>query len=90
MEYAWSATKDHKLRIERGVGFLDVVAAIAGGGLLDVLEHPNSAKYAGQRIFVVRCHDYVYLVPFVESGSEIFLKTIIPSRKMTRAYGGFG
>ena len=30
--------------------------------------------------------DYVYLVPFVETESEIFLKTIIPSRKATRQF----
>ena len=28
--------------------------------------------------------DYAYLVPFSESESEVFLKTIIPSRKATR------
>jgi hypothetical protein len=31
---------------------------------------------------------YVYLVPFVESDDEVFLKTIIPSRKATNAYLG--
>jgi len=30
--------------------------------------------------------NYAYLVPFVETESEIFLKTIIPSRKATRKY----
>ena len=29
---------------------------------------------------------YAYLVPFVESEDEIFLKTIVPSRKATRQY----
>jgi len=29
---------------------------------------------------------YVYLAPFVESDTEIFLKTIIPSRKATKHY----
>jgi len=29
---------------------------------------------------------YAYLVPFVETENEIFLKTIIPSRKATRRY----
>jgi hypothetical protein len=27
-----------------------------------------------------------YLVPYVETDNEIFLKTIIPSRKATRKY----
>ena len=29
---------------------------------------------------------YVYLVPYVEHNEEIFLKTIIPSRKATNKY----
>ena len=33
--------------------------------LLDILEHPNPNRYPGQRIFVVRREDYVYLAPFV-------------------------
>jgi hypothetical protein len=37
-------------------------------------------------ISVVEVDDYVYLVPFVETESEIFLKTIIPSRKATRQF----
>ena len=54
------------------------------GQLLDVVEHPNQEKYAGQRMFVINVKDYVYLVPFVENENEVFLKTIIPSRKATR------
>ena len=38
------------------------------------------------RIFVVRRDDYVFLVPFVEGDQEVFLKTIIPSRKATKQY----
>jgi hypothetical protein len=58
------------------------------GGLLDILEHPNADRYAGQRIFVVRREEYVYLVPFVEDEHTVFLKTIIPSRKATKQYLG--
>ena len=87
-EYVWSDAKDRKLRKDRGIGFLNIVDAIAAGGLLDVLEHPDPAKYAGQKIFVVRHRGYVYLVPFVENESELVLKTVIPSRKATRDYGG--
>jgi hypothetical protein len=34
----------------------------------------------------VEINNYVYLVPFVETEKEIFLKTIIPSRKATKKY----
>jgi hypothetical protein len=43
---------------------------------------------AGQRIFVVRRDDYVYLVPFVEDEQTVFVKTISPSRKATKEYLG--
>jgi hypothetical protein len=56
--------------------------------LLDILEHPNPSRYAGQRIFAVRREDYMYLVPFVEDEHTLFLKTIIPSRKATKEYLG--
>ena len=37
---------------------------------------------------VVNISEYIYLVPYVESEDEIFLKTIIPSRKATKKYLG--
>jgi hypothetical protein len=74
------------LKAERQVSFEDVVFYIEQGFLLDVLEHPNQEKYKGQKIFVVQMDDYVYLVPFVEDDREVFLKTIIPSRKATKKY----
>jgi hypothetical protein len=52
--FAWDDAKNAKLRAERGIGFEDVVFHIEPGDLLDVLEHPNPSRYAGQRIFVVR------------------------------------
>jgi hypothetical protein len=56
------------------------------GFLLDVLENPDQEKCKGQKIFVVQIENYVYLVPFVETETEVFLKTIIPSRKATKVY----
>ena len=84
--FDWDDAKNAKLRAERGIGFEDVVFHIERGDLLDILEHPNPDRYAGQRIFVVRREDYVYLVPFVEDEHTVFLKTIIPSRKATKQY----
>jgi len=86
--FDWDDAKNAKLRVERGIGFEDVVFHIERGDLLDILEHPNPDRYAGQRIFVVRRQAYVYLVPFVEDAQTVFLKTIIPSRKATKQYLG--
>jgi hypothetical protein len=68
----------------RGVSFEDVVFYLQQGALLDDLEHSNPEKYSNQRIFVLEIDEYVYLVPYVEDRNEIFLKTIIPSRKATK------
>lgn len=86
--FDWDDARNAKLRTERGIGFEDIVFHIERGDLLDVLEHPNPGCYAGQRIFVVRREDDVYLVPFVEDEHSVFLKTIIPGRKATKQYLG--
>jgi uncharacterized DUF497 family protein len=86
--FEWSSEKNEWLKAVRGVSFEEIVFHIHAGGLLDVLEHPNEARYPGQRIFVVDVEGYAYLVPFIETEESIFLKTIIPSRKMTRKYLG--
>jgi len=44
------------------------------------------SKYPKQRILVVDCDHYAYLLPFVEEEDYFFLKTVIPSRKATRDY----
>jgi len=84
--FAWNDEKNDWLKNERKISFEEIVLAIEWGFLLDILEHPNPEKYPGQKIFVVQIEDYVYLVPFVENENEVFLKTIIPSRKATRKY----
>lgn len=59
---------------------------IERGNEVDIFEHPNQKRYPGQKISVVLIEGYAYLVPYVESETEIFLKTIIPSRKATKKY----
>ncbi len=76
------------LKKERGISFEDVVFHIGAGDVMDIFEHPNQGRYSGQRILVVVVEGYAYLVPFAESEEEIFLKTIIPSRKATKQYVG--
>ena len=84
----WNSTKNQQLIAERGISFEDIVFYIQQGQLLDDIVHPNSEKYPEQRIFVISVDDYVYLVPYVENQKEIFLKTVIPSRKATKQYLG--
>ena len=82
----WNTEKNIRLKAERGVSFEEVLSAMSHGGLLDVRDHPNTGEYPNQRMLVVRIRGYAYLVPFVETESEVFLKTIMLSRKATRNY----
>jgi predicted DNA binding CopG/RHH family protein len=84
--FDWEDAKNAKLRAERGIGFEHIVFHIEREDLLDILGHPNPERYGGERIFVVRREEYVYLVPFVEDEHTVFLNTIIPSRKATKQY----
>lgn len=86
--FDWNPDKNEWLKRVRGVSFEEIIYHIQAGGLLDVIEHPHPEKYGGQRVFVVNVRRYVCLVPFVESERCVFLKTIIPSRKMTKRYLG--
>jgi uncharacterized DUF497 family protein len=84
--FSWNNEKNHILKAERNVSFEEVVFYIERGNILDIVEHPDQRKYKGQRIFIVNMNEYAYLVPFVETEDEIFLKTIIPSWKATAKY----
>ncbi len=84
--FAWNEDKNEKLKRERNISFEIILLQIEAGKILDILEHPNSEKYQGQKIFVIEFEGYAFLVPFVEDEQKIFLKTIIPSRKATKFY----
>jgi uncharacterized DUF497 family protein len=84
----WNSTKNQQLISVRGISFEDVVFYLQQGALLDDIEHPKGDKYPNQRVFVININDYAYLVPYVENRKEIFLKTVIPSRKATKIYLG--
>ncbi len=88
MKIVWDERKNLKLKLERGIGFEDVVIAISEGRMLDILEHPNKEKYPGQRLLIVEIGGYAYVVPFEEKGGTIRFITVFPSRKMTRKYLG--
>ena len=84
----WSSEKSLKLKESRGICFEDIVYYIEKGDILDDYLHPNQNKYPEQRIMVIGINNYAYLVPYVEDAEELFLKTVIPSRKATDIYFG--
>ena len=84
----WDTEKSLKLKELRGICVEDIVYYIEKGDILDDYQHPNQKRYSGQRVMVIGINSYAYLVPYVEDEDEIFLKTIIPSRKATEIYLG--
>ena len=79
--FAWNEAKNERLKIDRDIGFEEIVFHIARGDLLDVLEHPNQKKYRNQRIFLVLRDEYVFLVPFVEDNAVVFFEDDHPKSK---------
>ena len=86
--FDWNNEKNEELIKGRDISFEEVVFCIMHHGLLDIIEHPNKSKYPNQKIFIVDVDNYVYIVAFVEDDEVVFLKTIIPSRKITKQYWG--
>lgn len=87
VHYEFSTEKNRLLIKERGISFEDVVAAINHGQLVDTISHRNVTTYPNQRIYIININEYIYLVPFVRKNKQtVFLKTIFPSRKLTKIY----
>ncbi len=81
--FRWNLEKDEYLKETRGIGFDEVVFWIESGGVLSI-EKNSSKKYPAQEIMIVEIRNYAFVVPFVETEDEVFLKTIFPSRKATK------
>ncbi len=88
MKVTWDIEKNKLLKQERDVCFEDVEIAILEDRVINIVPHFNQEKYPNQEILIVELNGYVYYVPFVLSENELFLKTIIPSRKYKKQYGG--
>ena len=88
MKFDWNSDKNTLLKLTREISFEMIVEEILLGNILENVPHPNQEKYPNQYIFVVMMEGYCYMVPYVEQENTIFLKTIFPSRKMTKKYKG--
>ena len=82
----WDERKNERLKQNRGLGFERIVVLMEQGQVLEVMDHPSLEKYPRQKIAIVEIDGYGYLVPYVDDGEDIFLKTMIPSRKATKKY----
>ena len=80
MKYDWNPEKNEWLKKERKLSFEQVVFHLSQGDVWKVADHP------GQKIYFVIIEDYIYMIPHVIKKEFIFLKTIIPTRKATKAF----
>ncbi len=88
MNIDWNDEKNDWLVKHRNLSFGMVMDKIINNDILDDVSHPNNEKYPNQFIFIIEIDAYCYTVPYVETSEGVFLKTIIPSRKMTKLYLG--
>ncbi|KIM10129.1 MAG: toxin [Sulfuricurvum sp. PC08-66] len=86
-EIRWSEEKNQLLILQRGLSFEAVVDKILQGAILERKSHPDRVRYPNQEILVLELGGYICYVPYVEDEESIFLKTIIPSRKLNRVWG---
>ena len=86
--YKWDESKNSLLKSQRGFSFNDVLKELENNGIIDNYKHPNEEKYPNQYIYVITLNRYIHYVPYVFDGEDIFLKNIIPSRKLNKQYKG--
>ncbi len=75
----WNVLKSERLKKVRGVSLEEIIRA----RLVAVKQHPSRTH---QQILLFDYQGYIWVVPFVESGDGIFLKTLFPSRRYTQLY----
>ncbi len=84
----WNEEKNQLLIMQRKLSFEMVLEKLERQDILAKRSHPDTKRYPHQFIFVVELDGYICYVPFVENDEEIFLKTIIPSRKLNKEFKG--
>ncbi|RYE13865.1 MAG: hypothetical protein EOP45_20550 [Sphingobacteriaceae bacterium] len=89
LNFKYNYDKNSQLLETRGIGFGEIIQAIAEGNILDVRKHPNELKYPDQKILYVRILEEVYAVPFIEEKQDcFFLKTLFSTRKARKEFIG--
>lgn len=75
----WNLLKSERLKKTRGASFEELMQS----KLVAVKRHP---KRTHQDIMLFEHQGYIWVVPFVVTGDEVFLKTLYPSRRYTKLH----
>ena len=78
-EIRWNLLKSERLKKTRGVSFEEILRT----KLVAVKRHP---KKLHQNVMLFEYKGYIWVVPFVEDEGDFFLKTLYPSRQITKIY----
>ncbi|OGX37923.1 MAG: hypothetical protein A3C53_05875 [Omnitrophica WOR_2 bacterium RIFCSPHIGHO2_02_FULL_68_15] len=78
-EFRWDLLKEERLKRTRGVSFDEILQARP----IAIRQHPRRSD---QQLMLFERRGYIWVVPFVERGDVLFLKTLYPSRKYTKRY----
>ena len=79
MSIRWDPRKSERLKRTRGVSFEEIIQ----GRQIAIQEHP---KRPNQKLLLFELQGYIWSVPYVTTGREIFLKTAYPSRVYTKKW----
>ena len=86
MQILWDDEKNRKLIAERGLSLEAFATLILEKKYAAILKNPSRAE---QKIFIVPYQNYTHVVPFIiDNDKNIILKTVFPSRKYHKIYGG--
>jgi len=86
VQILWDNEKNRRLIAERGLSLETFASLVLEKKYLAVLKNPSRT---GQKIFIFSYQGYTYVVPFViDENQNLILKTVFPSRKYHKIYGG--
>jgi uncharacterized DUF497 family protein len=86
MQIIWDSDKNRKLLLERKLSLETFASLILEKKYLTILKNPSRKD---QKIFIIPYQNYTYVVPFIiDDNQNIVLKTVFPSRKFHKIYGG--
>jgi len=82
----WDDNKYSKLLIERGIRLDEIEKKILNQEYIKVIENKTNPN---QLIFIINYKNYIHAVPFIiDKEGNIIIKTVFPSRKLNKIYGG--
>ncbi len=86
MKVIWDDQKAEKLLRERNISVEAIADLLMKNEFLEILENP---KHPDQMMFIVSYKNYTHAVPFIiDSEGRVVLKTVYPSRKHHKHFGG--